>query len=114
VPNGSAPLPAPSPDDSPGLAAWRAIPLERWYRETAEANRHRCDHGGPCGQWFLCDRQEHRAGGYPTVEMLSRGTPGHAPGELIFHCEGPTATLRPGDLRYETRRAGLARRDDAR
>lgn len=112
VPNEPAPLAAPPTDDSTDPAAWPAIPLERWYREVAEANPHVVSHHGACGQRFLCDKPEHRADGYARVEMLSPGTVGHAPGELIFHCEGRDATLRPGDLTYEHRRVGLIRRED--
>jgi hypothetical protein len=97
--------PAPDPgaeSATPGLDAWRAIPLERWYREVAEANPERVRHDGPCGQRFLCDRAQHRQGGYPAVELLENGT-------LVLHCEGTTLTA--NDPRYHDRLAALRRRE---
>jgi hypothetical protein len=93
-------VPSPAPD----LAAWHEIPLARWYADVAEANPHRCQHDGPCGDRFLCDREEHRAGGYPTVELL-------ASGRLLFHCEG--LNLTPAEPSYDARRANLAPREVA-
>jgi hypothetical protein len=95
----SAPLSDPEPDDD--LAAWRAIPLARWYVEVAEANPHRCQHDGPCGDRLLCDREEHRTGGYPTVELLASGV-------LLFHCEN--RVVGPTDPEYRRRRGGLVAR----
>ncbi len=92
-------IPRPESDD----AAWFAIPLERWYVEVAEANPHRCRHRGPCGTYFLCDREVCQTGGYQRVELLHSG-------QLLFHCEG--LSLDPNDPRYRKRRAGLSRRED--
>jgi hypothetical protein len=85
-----------SPADA--LTSWLAIPIERWYREVAEANPHRCQHRGPCGVYLFCDREEHRAGGYRTVELLDSGT-------ILAHCEG--LTLHPNDPEYRARHATL-------
>jgi hypothetical protein len=95
------PEPVPSDAAAPDLAEWHAIPLARWYADVAETNPHRCRHKGPCGERFLCDRDEHRTGGYPTVEVLANDL-------ILFHCEG--LILAPNDPEYRARRAGLGRR----
>lgn len=77
------------------------------------ANPHYVSHGGAHGERFLCDVEEHRRDGFPRVEKLLGGD-GHSPGELIFHCEGAHATLRPSDPLYDTRLAGLTRRKAGR
>ncbi len=97
----------------PTFNDWLAIRTQRWYVEASLANPEGVRHPGVCGERFLCDRPEHRADGISRVEFLRTGTPGVALGTLIFHCEGPEATLRPGDLLYETRLAGLVSREDA-
>ena len=95
--------PVEDEDSGAGLAAWLAIPLERWYREVSEANPERIRHDGPCGQRFLCDRAAHRVGGYPAVEMLPNGT-------IVLHCEGTTLT--PNQPEYRERLARLRRREE--
>lgn len=101
----------PEPEATPDYDAWRDIPVQRWYIEAGAANPHVVRHDGPCGERFLCDVPEHRSDGYARVEMLNSGV-GRNPGELVFHCEGEKATLRPGDPAYARRRAGLLRRED--
>jgi hypothetical protein len=109
----STPTPSESPlaSETPGLDAWRALRLERWMADVAEANPHTVRHAGGCGERLLCDRPEHRSDGYPRVEILPSGTLGVAPGTLIFHCEG--LTLPPNDVLYAARRDALRRREEA-
>jgi hypothetical protein len=85
-------------------AGWRDIPLERWYIEAAQANPHRCEHPGePCGERFLCDREDHRQGGYPTAELLPNG-------KLLLHCEALVLTR--NDPEYRERLDGLRSREE--
>ena len=84
-----------------------------WCADVHFSNPHYVAHRGPCGERFMCDIPEHQQDGHPRVEMLPGGE-GHNPGELIFHCEGPHATLRPSDPLYEQRRAGLTKRGAGR
>lgn len=98
------------PKDTPPAAAppvtnWSDIPLERWYVEAALANPHVLHHDGPCGERFMCDREECRKAnrGYQTVELLRDG-------RLLFHCEGKEFARR--DPLNRKRRVGLRSREE--
>ena len=67
-----------------------------WCADVCEANPHPIEHDGSCGRRFFCPR--HRADGYRRVEVLENG-------DVLLHCEGKR--LRPGDLGYADRVAGL-------